>query len=120
MAKRRQQQLKLPRAESRKPPSLLHIPGPRLWFVATLLALAIGAIYVPALHAPFIFDDRSAIVGNESIANLWPLIGRDGHAGPLNPAPDLPTSSRPLVNFSLALNYWLGGVNPFGYHLYSV
>ncbi len=94
--------------------------GPRPWVAAVLLGAAICAVYVPALHAPFIFDDGNGISDNESIRSLWPLVGPSGHPGPLNPGPDLPTSPRPLVNLSLAVNYFFGGVDPFGYHVYSV
>ena len=94
--------------------------GPRTWVVALLLAISIVVVYGRALHAPFIFDDRVGIVDNLSIYSLWPLIGPVGHPGPLNPGPDMPSSPRPLVNLSLAINYAIGGDNPFGYHVYSV
>src|SRR5204863_3668231 len=94
--------------------------GPRPWIAAMLLAAAVCAVYVPALHAPFIFDDRNGIIDNESIYKLWPLIGPTGHPGPLNPGPDFPTSCRPLVNLSLAVNYHFGGINPVGHHAFSV
>jgi tetratricopeptide (TPR) repeat protein len=94
--------------------------GPRLWVVSLLLAVAIGFVYGPALRAPFIFDDRVGIVDNISIYSLWPLVGPPSHPGPLNPGPDMPSSPRPLVNLSLAINYALGGDNPFGYHVFSV
>jgi protein O-mannosyl-transferase len=94
--------------------------SPPLWLVTILLSITIAFVYARTLDAPFIFDDRSAIIGNESIVRLWPLIGPVERPGPLNPPPNLPTSPRPLVNLSLAMNYWLGGVAPFGYHLYSV
>lgn len=86
---------------------------------AILLLFAIGFVYGPALKAPFIFDDINGIVENDSIRSLWPLIGPADHPGPLNPGPNMPTSPRPLVNLSLAVNYAFGGFNPFGYHLFS-
>jgi Flp pilus assembly protein TadD len=85
--------------------------------VAFVLALAIGLVYGRGLRSPFIFDDAVAIVTNGSITSLWPLIGPAEHPGPLNPPPDLPTSARPLVNLSFALNYKAGGLDPFGYHV---
>src|SRR5262249_44382073 len=71
--------------------------------------------YLPAINVPFIFDDTIAIVQNDSINSLWPLIGL-AKPGPLNPPPEHPTSGRPLVNLSFAINYHFGGLNPFGYH----
>jgi tetratricopeptide (TPR) repeat protein len=38
----------------------------------------------------------------------------------MNPPPQLPTSARPLVNLSFAINYQLGGLNPIGYHAVNV
>src|SRR5437764_10111194 len=81
------------------------------WVSAAVLALLIGIVYVPAAKAPFIFDDLTAIVQNDSIVSLWPLIGLT-KPGPLNPAPEYPTSGRPLVNLSFAVNYRFGGLNP--------
>ena len=75
------------------------------------LAAAIAAVYARALPAPFVFDDQFAIVGNETIHSLTPL-GRV-----LQQPPDLPTSGRPIVALSLALNYAAGGLDPRGYRL---
>ena len=94
--------------------------SPPAWFVAGVLALAIGAVYGPSLVVPFIIDDQTAIVGNPSITSLWPLIGTPDHPGPLQPPHDVPTSARPLVNLSFAINYSLGGLNPVGYHAINV
>jgi Flp pilus assembly protein TadD len=90
---------------------------PPAWLVAILLALFVGIIYGPSFHVPFIFDDKVAIGENRSIVSLSPLVGSAEHPSPLNPPPDLPTSGRPLVNLSLAMNYRVGGLNPFGYHM---
>jgi tetratricopeptide (TPR) repeat protein len=94
--------------------------SPRPWAAATILAVAIGVVYARGLDAPFLFDDVTGVVHNPSIVSLWPLIGTDGHAGPLNPPKDLPVSGRPLVNLSFALNRYLGGTHPFGYHAVNV
>src|SRR6186713_1933025 len=89
---------------------------PRLWIVAALLAISLGLVYGRFLSVPLIYDDNPSIVENKSIVTLWPVIGTQGRSGPLNPPPDLPTSGRPLVNLSLAINYAFGGLNPTGYH----
>lgn len=69
------------------------------------LAAAACAVYASALDAPFVFDDRSAIVANLRIRELWP--------GPL-------LSARPVVDLTLALNYALGGLDVTGYHLFNL
>jgi Flp pilus assembly protein TadD len=107
-------------AKSAGPRSADWREGPPVWVVAIVLALAIGLVYGRGLRSPFIFDDAVAIVTNGSITSVWPLIGPAEHRGPLNPPPDLPTSGRPLVNLSLALNYWAGGLDSFGYHVVNV
>ena len=119
MAKRPRQQHKSSRGELEPRESAAVGGGPRPWMAAILLAVLVCAVYAPALHAPFIFDDRNGIVDNESIYKLWPLVGPTGHPGPLNPGPDLPTSPRPLVNLSFAVNYYFGVVDPFGFHVFS-
>lgn len=90
------------------------------WLVAGLLAGAIGLVYGRALHAPFIFDDHPSIVTNTSIQQLWPLW--DGRTGwtPLSAPIQSATAARPLVNLTLAVNYALGGLDPFGYHLFNM
>jgi tetratricopeptide (TPR) repeat protein len=103
--------LQMPRAGSAQPPP---------WAAAVLLAITIGAVYAPARRVPFIFDDAPAILGNPSITSLWPLIGPVEKPGPLNPPADFPISGRPLVNLSLAVNYFLGGFDTIGYHVFNV
>src|SRR5689334_23065425 len=97
-------------------------PGPksRPWLAALVLGISIGAVYGRALDAPFIFDDIAAITKNRSITSLWPLIGTEIHRGPLNPPPQIPTSARPLVNYSFAINYSLNGLSPTAFHVVNV
>jgi protein O-mannosyl-transferase len=94
--------------------------GLRPWLVAIILGVAIAVVYGRALDAPFLFDDQISITENPSIESLWPPIRTVDQPGPLNPPPDLPTSGRPLVNLSFAINYFFGGHNPLGYHVVNV
>ncbi len=74
-----------------------------------LLLVAAGlAAYHNIFQNPFIFDDLPQIVENPRIRHLWPPWGI------------LAGSSRPLVDLSLAMNYALGGLNPWGYHAFNV
>jgi tetratricopeptide (TPR) repeat protein len=84
--------------------------------VFAVLSAAIGLVYGPGARAPLVHDDLVSVVTNHSIVRLWPLVGAPG---PLNPAKDLPTSGRPLVNLAMALNYHFGQYNPFGYHIFN-
>ena len=80
-----------------------------------VLLLAALAVYAPALRGPFVFDDRPAIERNDSLRRLWPP------AVPLSPPVTAAgAAGRPLVNLSLAFNYTLGGLDPFGYRLANI
>lgn len=85
-----------------------------------VLALVVAAIYARAIDAPFVFDDVHAIVDNDSITRLWPLVGDDRQRGPLNPDETLPVGRRPLANLSLAVDYAFHGLDPVGYRVVNV
>jgi tetratricopeptide (TPR) repeat protein len=91
-------------------------------FVVALALLSAAAliVYGPSLHSPLVFDDEAAITQNPSIVRLWPFVGDAAHPGPLNPPKEMPTSGRPLVNLTLAINYQIGGLDPFGYHVFNL
>lgn len=108
-----------PRRETTAQTSIGPQIWPPLWVAVILLASAIGIVYGPAVSVPFIFDDVDAIVKNNSINSLWPLVGTAEHLGPLNPPRDNAASGRPLVNLSFAINYAASGLNPTGYHAVS-
>ncbi len=74
-----------------------------------LLLIAAGLlVYYNSLQAPFIFDDLRHIGLNPRIRQLWP------------PWDIVLHTSRPVVLFSVAMNYALGGLNPWGYHAFNV
>ncbi len=72
-----------------------------LWPWPVVLGLIVVAVYAGALRVPFLFDDAGAVVNNPSIRQL---------ATALTPPLDgSTTTGRPVVNFSFALSYKLGG-----------
>jgi tetratricopeptide (TPR) repeat protein len=75
--------------------------------IAALVALAALTfiIYSNVLHGPFIFDDGMYISKNPQIKDLALL---------------WPPSPRYLTFISFALNYAVGGLDTFGYHLFNV
>ncbi len=85
-----------------------------------LLTVAVFAVYCRALNSPFVFDDSVSVIDNRSITRLWPLVGDAAHPGPFNPSFQYPTSGRPLVNLSLAINYYFGRLNPVGYRIFNL
>lgn len=80
--------------------SLFSIPA------LTIICLAVFAVYSKVLNAPFMIDDVMYIVDNDKLrdlSNLWP-----------------PYGTRYFGYLSFALNYRLGGLDVFGYHLTNV
>ena len=74
---------------------------------------AVGILaYSNTFHTPFVFDDTSSIVGNRVIRNVANfLTNRTGYD--YNP--------RRFVGYlSFAFNYWLGGLNVVGYHIFNL
>jgi tetratricopeptide (TPR) repeat protein len=66
------------------------------------------AVYLNSFAGPFLLDDKGRIVQNPHIRSLWPPWDVVAH------------STRPVVELSVALNYALGGLNPWGYHAFNL
>jgi len=66
-------------------------------------------VYFNSLSNGFVFFDRSAVFENSAIRHL------DDMGAVISYLP-----SRPLFTLSLAVNYAVGGLNPFGYHLLNL
>jgi len=69
-------------------------------------ALVAGLVYLNALHNPFMYDDYHTVVANPSIlnvANLQAIVLYD--------------MTRPIVNFSYAIDRALWGAAPIGFHV---
>ena len=84
-----------------------------VWMPVLLIFLGLAA-YADGLTGPFIFDDYDAIIRNTHIRQLWPP------RQVLSSPPLTSVSGRPVVSLTLALNYALGGLSVFGYHLLNV
>ena len=82
-------------------------------FAIVVLVAAVLAAYTNSLRCPFVFDDNYDIIENPSIRHLWPLwdvlLARSKSAVWLHP--------RPVVIFSFALDYAVGGLKTPPYHL---
>ncbi len=91
--------------------------GDPAWLIRglALLLFGFGAVaYANSLANPFVFDDIESVVENATIHHLWPLGG--SLVGPIQSA----TAGRPLVNLSFAVNYAVGGLDPWGYHVWNL
>ena len=87
-------------------------PGYRSWLWPVLL-IALGALlaYHNTLTVPYVFDDTDTIKRNPSIRDLADL------PAVLHPPPSITTSGRPVLNFSLAVNYAISGPEVWSYHV---
>jgi Flp pilus assembly protein TadD len=90
------------------------------WAGGFVILACVFAVYASSMQAPMIFDDTSTIVNNESIKQLWPLIGTVSEPGPLRPPRKSSTAGRPLVNLSFAVNHAIAGESPLGYRLVNL
>jgi tetratricopeptide (TPR) repeat protein len=79
----------------------------RIWTAAdcAMLLLAAVVVYSDSFHGPFIFDDRPAI-DQVSAKEPWPDWVWHTLIGP-----------RPVIQATLALNYFIGGYSETGYHI---
>jgi protein O-mannosyl-transferase len=80
------------------------------WSMGCFIALAVFLAYSNTFHGPFQYDDVNDVLENSAIRHLWPL--RD-----IFVAPGGAFLTRPTANFTFALNYASGGMNPFHYHI---
>jgi len=79
-----------------------------------LIVAAAILVYLTSFRGVFLFDDEDAIVNNPNIRSLWPL--QDAASA----RPQSPVAGRPVAALSLALNYALGGLDPWGYHFFNL
>jgi tetratricopeptide (TPR) repeat protein len=89
------------------------------WLAIGLVVLLATLPYLNTFPNKFAFDDSLAVVENPQIKNLGniPLLFKSGYWAHSRSGGML---YRPLVTTSYALNYALGGLNPFGYHLVNL
>ena len=84
-----------------------------IFFTFLLFATVAIIIYSPCLHGDFVFDDRTFIYDDAS-----PV-----HITRLSQLTDILFSKvlvRKIGLISFAINFYFGGLNPYGYHLVNV
>jgi len=82
--------------------------------VAGGLAALVIAVYANSVAGTFVFDDIGAIVENRSIRDLSQI------GTVLGGATMATVVDRPLLNLSLAVNYAIGGPDPWSYHVVNI
>ncbi len=83
-------------------------------WAAGVVVLATALVYRGTLAVPLIYDDHIWITWNPSIQHLRSL------AAVLSPPAGSVVSGRPVLSFSLALNYALTGDRAWSYHLANI
>ena len=83
------------------------------WLALSLIVVAVVAAYWNSFNGEFVFDDLQSIPDNPSIRTLWPP------SKALNPpnGTGATVEGRPILNYSFAINYSLGGTDVRGYHV---
>ena len=91
-----------------KPPPLPPVRWPaHLLALATVAVLAV-ALYIPAVTGPFVYDDPNAVTQSQLVRRILPLTRF------------LTMSTRPLSDFSYALNYAMTAYVSWSYHLTNI
>jgi len=86
------------------------------WSAVCLIVIAVLLAYSNSFSGPFIYDDLAVVIDNPTIRPSSPQNNQVG----LNNAAAHVAFSRPVTNWTFAFNYALGGLNPFGYHVFNV
>jgi protein O-mannosyl-transferase len=91
---------------------------------APLLAavlVCVGLVtFANGLDGAFVFDDHGTVLENPHIRALWPLATLSALSEALGAPPQSAMGGRPVVALSFAINYALGGLDPWGYHLWNL
>lgn len=85
-----------------------------VWFAAVALVLLGALVYANSLSGAFVIDDYASIVENPDIRHVWTLDGILSRSG------ESPLIGRPLVSWSFAINYAIGGLSTTWYHVANV
>ncbi|HJP31093.1 MAG TPA: tetratricopeptide repeat protein [Candidatus Latescibacteria bacterium] len=96
---------------------MLRIEGVRQQ--CALLAILVLIVYANSLDGGFHFDDHHSVERNTAIRTLAAVPTYFVDGGTFSADPDV-SMYRPLLLVTYALNYALGGGDPFGYHLVNV
>jgi protein O-mannosyl-transferase len=100
-----------------KPIELLpwHCRAAAACIAAALIAAAALAVYCNSFRGALVFDDLVAVTNNSSIRDLnqlYKVFSPPSHGETV--------SGRPLLNFSYAINYAIGGENVLSYHIVNL
>lgn len=81
---------------------------------ALTIIVATTLVYANTFQVPFFFDDGINIIENPSIRGVPSVFSA------FVPTAETGIAGRPLINFTLALNYAISGLAPWSYHLFNL
>jgi protein O-mannosyl-transferase len=85
-----------------------------VWLAAVALVLLGALVYANSLSGAFVIDDFASIVENPDIRRVWSLDGILSRSG------ESPFIGRPLVTWTFAINYAIGGLDTTWYHVANI
>ena len=91
--------------------------------VKYLLVFALAILcYISSSWGNFVFDDNEAIIQNSDVNPDTPIsnVFKNDFWGTNISDKNSHKSYRPLTVLTFRWNYWMGGLEPFGYHLSNV
>lgn len=89
------------------------------WLVQCTLVSTVAIVcYMHSCWGGFVFDDSEAILSNKDILTETPLLNvfENDFWGMNVLSNSSHKSYRPLTVLTFRTNYWMGGMEPFGYH----
>ncbi|WP_158277641.1 tetratricopeptide repeat protein [Opitutus sp. ER46] len=78
------------------------------WAIGGIVLVAVMA-YANSFHGEFVYDDKASILYNASIRHFADVFSPPGDAATV--------SGRPILNFTFAVDYAIGGIDVRGYHV---
>ena len=95
-------------------PSASGPAGPRRWILPWILVIVGAVAYANSLDGVFVYDDVDSVERNPHVRAILPL------SRSMSAPSGTPPAGRPVVAFSLALNYAVGGLDVRTYHLVNI
>ncbi len=92
------------------------------WLILLLLAAGSVLVFLPAVHAPLVFDDQFTVVANPGMSAFELLMSSGGWMQVIRHLDAVFEQNifRPVLFVSLAFNNWMGGGAPEAFHAFNL
>ena len=108
--KKTNRQTKQPRIKMNPSTPATITPRWGVFLCAGIIVLAGALVYHNSFSGVFVFDDNMVIKDNPSIRQLWPP------QKVISAVPGSTSQGRPVLSYSLAINYAISGLETWSYH----